>query len=131
MKQARLLYASVIDLADAIRARQISSVGVVTAFLERSEALNPILNTVIRIAPESALEQARAADEALARGQNHGPLHGIPFTVKDVYQNPYSLAHTVSGSSGERRRTSQPAARHWEWAAIRAAACAYRHISAE
>jgi amidase len=86
MSTQALLYSSAADLARAIREREVSSEEVVLAFLKRIAELNPILNTVIQIAPESAREQARAADEALARGQNFGPLHGVPFTVKDVYE---------------------------------------------
>jgi amidase len=85
MKTHDLLTLSASDLARAIRDRRLSSEEVVGAYLRRIAEINPVLNTVIQIAPESALEQARAADEALARGQNWGPLHGVPFTVKDVY----------------------------------------------
>jgi amidase len=81
-----LLYSPAAALARAIREREVSAEEVVLATLKRIEALNPVLNSVIQIAPESALEQARAADAALARGQLLGPLHGVPFTVKDVFE---------------------------------------------
>jgi amidase len=79
------LYASATEMARAVRNREISSEELVSAHLRRIERLNPVLNSVIQIAPESALEQAKAADEALARGDALGALHGVPFTVKDVY----------------------------------------------
>ena len=61
---------------------QASSAEVVGAHLARIEAVNPWLNAVVRLAPD-ALDRAREADEALARGEAIGPLHGVPFTVKD------------------------------------------------
>jgi len=69
-------------LVQAIRNRDVSSVEVVEAHLRRIEAVNPHLNAIVRLSPD-ALEEARAADAALARGTTPGPLHGIPFTVKD------------------------------------------------
>lgn len=76
---------SAASLARMVRAREVSAVEVVRAHLDRIEELNPVLNTVIQIAPDSALAQAHAADQAVARGDAVEPLHGVPFTVKDVY----------------------------------------------
>jgi amidase len=74
---------SATSLASAIREREASSREVVEAHLRRIEAANPRLNAVVQLTGERALERARAADEALARGEAWGPLHGVPFTVKD------------------------------------------------
>jgi amidase len=65
-----------------IARREASSAEVVRAHLERIDRVNPGLHAVVRLAPD-ALERARRADEALARGEAVGPLHGVPFTVKD------------------------------------------------
>jgi amidase len=73
---------SAASLAAAIRAREVSSADVVRAHLERIAAVNPRLNAVVQLSP-SAFDDARAADAALARGETLGPLHGVPFTVKD------------------------------------------------
>lgn len=70
------------ELARLIRERQLSSVEVIAAHLGRIEAINPQINAIVQLAPD-ALERARAADEALADGNATGPLHGVPFTVKD------------------------------------------------
>src|SRR3989304_8031221 len=78
-----LIYASAAALAQAIRAKEVSSQEVVEAHLRRIEAVNPRLNAVVQLAADSARAQAREADEALARGEVKGPLHGVPFTVKD------------------------------------------------
>jgi amidase len=78
-----LFYTSATDLARRIRERQISSEEVVRAHLERIDAVNARLNAVVQLAADQALAEARAADLALARGQIHGALHGVPFSVKD------------------------------------------------
>lgn len=78
-----LLFASATRLARAIRNKEISSTELVNACLQRIEAVNPSLNAVVQLAADSALKQARAADESLARGQINGPLHGVPITLKD------------------------------------------------
>ena len=69
-------------LAEMIRNREISPVEVMTAHLDRIQTLNPKINAVVSIAGE-ALEAAKAAESAVLRGDILGPLHGVPFTVKD------------------------------------------------
>ena len=89
-----LMYRTAVELARLVREREVSSVEVVAAHIRRIEAVNPTLNAVVRLETERALDAARRADEALARARHHdraptgsphsiGPLHGIPFTVKD------------------------------------------------
>ena len=80
-----LIAASASALARAIRAKQVSSAELVAAYLARLERVNPALNAVVQVCAEAAAAQARAADAALARGERLGPLHGVPFTVKDVF----------------------------------------------
>jgi len=81
-----LCFTSVRELARGIRDGRFSSEEIVRAHLGRIEALNPRLNGLLAIAPESALEQAVAADRAVAANAPVGPLHGVPFTVKDVFR---------------------------------------------
>ena len=83
LRQSDLLDSSAKSLAVAIRARKISSVELVQAYLKRIEEVNPWLNAVIHTTAESALDDARNADAILIRGKPLGPLHGIPMTVKD------------------------------------------------
>ncbi|MEW6650565.1 MAG: amidase [Chloroflexota bacterium] len=78
-----LYFASATRLARLIRQREVSAVEVIAAHLRRIEQVNPRLNAVVVLAAEQALDQARAADTALARGEPSGALHGVPFTVKD------------------------------------------------
>jgi amidase len=78
-----ILYASASTLAKAIRTGALTSEEVVAAHIERIRTVNPTLNAVVQLSPETALTQARHADAALARGECSGPLHGVPITVKD------------------------------------------------
>src|SRR5215470_18022566 len=71
-----------VELAAMIRGRQVSSREVIQAHLDRIEAVNPHLNAIVRLLPD-ALAAADAADQAVADGAPLGPLHGVPFTVKE------------------------------------------------
>jgi amidase len=73
-----------VGIAGLIRQGMVSSVEVVEAFLRRIEEVNPIINAVVMLTSDRAIDQARDADASLARGQTIGPLHGVPFTAKDV-----------------------------------------------
>lgn len=88
-------------LARAIAAREVSSLEAVEACLARIEAVNPRINAVVRLA-DDARDRARAADEALARGEIVGPLHGVPFTLKDSLDTAGVV--TTAGTAGWRDR---------------------------
>ena len=72
-------------LARAIRARECSALDVVQQHLARVARHNPALNAIVTLDAERALERARAIDAALARGDDAGPLAGVPFTLKDCF----------------------------------------------
>jgi len=72
-------------LARAIRTKKVSSLEVVRAHLEHIHTVNPRLNAVVFATAESALKQARAADRRNTRKNVPGPLHGVPFTAKDIF----------------------------------------------
>lgn len=98
-----LLFASATALVRAIRRKTVSSEEVVSAYLNRIAYLQPKLNAVSQLMPD-AIDQARAADAALARGEALGPLHGVPFTVKDVFET----VGVVSPLDRELRNRSKP-----------------------
>ena len=77
-----ICYADAVELGEMIRAKQLSPVEVVQAHLDRIESINPRINAIVQMVP-GALERAREAEDAIARGEIWGPLHGVPFTVKD------------------------------------------------
>lgn len=78
-------YASARSTAAALASGELSSEKLTQSLLDRIQSLNGPLNAVVATA-EDALEQARAADQALARGEPRGPLHGLPMTLKDVWE---------------------------------------------
>lgn len=80
-----IVFSSTAQLAAAIRAGRVSAVKVLEAHLAQIERHNPALNAIITMDAEPARERARAADQALAHGEVWGPLHGVPFTLKDAH----------------------------------------------
>lgn len=80
-----IIFSSATHLASAIQSGRVSSVEVVEAHLAHIEKHNPALNAIITLDAEGARQRAQAADEALARGEVWGPLHGVPFTLKDAF----------------------------------------------
>ena len=74
------------DLAAAIRSRQISSRELLELYLDRVERLNPPINAVVTLDADRARAAAGAADAALDRGDDVGPLHGLPVTIKDAIE---------------------------------------------
>ncbi len=81
-----LHFASARETAHAIRTRQVSSFELTQHLLQRIRQFNPKLNAIVTLLADSAQQRARQADEALARGDWWGPLHGVPCTVKDTYE---------------------------------------------
>lgn len=81
-----LLYSPLHELSSLLARREISSEELVRAAIERTEALEPQLNSYITFLPERALELARGRDRERARGNADTPLHGIPVSLKDVFE---------------------------------------------
>jgi amidase len=79
------VFSSTIQLAAAIRTGDVSATEVLEAHLAQIATHNPALNAVVTMDAEQAHKRAREADEALARGEIWGPLHGVPFTLKDAH----------------------------------------------
>ncbi|HEV8473872.1 MAG TPA: amidase [Methylomirabilota bacterium] len=85
MTETDLCWLSATELAALIRRRKVSPVELVDAVLERIDKINPRLNAYVLINADQARHQAKAAERALGkRGTTLGPLHGIPFSVKDL-----------------------------------------------
>ena len=79
-----LLYAGLAELSARIRSRQLSSVELTEAYLDRIQRFSPGLNAFETVAGDLALLQARMADGELRSGRRRGPLHGIPYGAKDL-----------------------------------------------
>jgi amidase len=74
---------SATDATRMLSRKQITSRELTEMLLERIDSVNPALNAVVELRREAALQEAAAADEAIARGGDVGPLHGVPMTIKD------------------------------------------------
>jgi aspartyl-tRNA(Asn)/glutamyl-tRNA(Gln) amidotransferase subunit A len=79
-----LHYLDATALATLIRTKQVSSREVVQAHLDRIAATNPRVNAIVTLLGDDALKAADAADKAVATGADLGPLHGVPFSIKDA-----------------------------------------------
>ena len=90
-----IVWADATELAERIRSRELSPVEVVRAFLDRIEAVNPKVNAVV-VGIDDALDRALKAERAVTGGERLGPLHGVPFTIKDCIDT--AGARTTRGS---------------------------------
>ncbi len=73
---------SATEITAAIRAKELSARDVTQAHLDRIAAVNPSINAVVQEMPQEALDQAQAIDDAIAAGQDPGPMAGVPVTIK-------------------------------------------------
>jgi aspartyl-tRNA(Asn)/glutamyl-tRNA(Gln) amidotransferase subunit A len=79
---SEIFYQDATRLAELIRNREISPVEVIRAHLDRIDAVDPMVNAIVTVA-DDAISAAKEAETAVLSGQALGPLHGVPFTVKD------------------------------------------------
>jgi len=84
MADSELMYLPVRELSARVRSRKLSPVKLAEVCLDRLETLGPRLNAVVTLMRDSALAEARAAEGEIAKGRWRGPLHGIPYGVKDL-----------------------------------------------
>jgi Asp-tRNAAsn/Glu-tRNAGln amidotransferase A subunit and related amidases len=84
MTPTDLCYTPATKLIPLIRSRKLSPVELTKAVLERIEKLNPKLNAFCTITADDAMKAARAAEQAVMKKKKLGPIHGIPFSVKDL-----------------------------------------------
>jgi len=94
------------ELAQRIRQGAVTAAAVMEAHLERIAQVNPALNAIVQLTAAQALAEAQAADRELERGILRGPLHGVPFTVKDWLET----AGVVCAAGNERYRDYVPTA---------------------
>jgi aspartyl-tRNA(Asn)/glutamyl-tRNA(Gln) amidotransferase subunit A len=98
-------FLTVPELGRLLRLRRASAVELATDSLDRLQRLGPTYNAVVRILREPALAEARERDAELARGKDRGPLHGIPYGVKDLLA--VAGAPTTWGAARYRRQLHQ------------------------
>ena len=91
-----LAFAPASEVRRLLDSQEVSSVELTEMFLGRIDSLNPRLNAYLTVTPGEALAAASRADEASARGESLGPLHGVPVSVKDL--EPTAGIRTTMGS---------------------------------
>ncbi len=80
-----LHFLTIAEAASLIERRKLSPVALTGAFLDRIAAMDPQLNAYLLVTAEQALDQARVAEAEIMSGNYRGPMHGIPFALKDIY----------------------------------------------
>jgi aspartyl-tRNA(Asn)/glutamyl-tRNA(Gln) amidotransferase subunit A len=85
MIQTELAFLTIAEGARLIERKQLSPVELTMALIRRAETLDPQINAHLLLTAERALDQARAAEREIAAGNYRGPMHGIPFGLKDIY----------------------------------------------
>jgi aspartyl-tRNA(Asn)/glutamyl-tRNA(Gln) amidotransferase subunit A len=83
MKAVDLEGLTIGEIAPLIRKKQISPLELTRCYLERIKTLNPVLNAYLAMTEEGALAAAKRAEREITKGNYRGPLHGIPFSIKD------------------------------------------------
>src|SRR5919204_4451389 len=96
MTSTELGFTPATEIARLIRTKALSPVEVTRTVLERIDSINPRVNAFCTITAESAMDTARAAEQAVMRGAPLGPLHGVPYSVKDL--NFTKGVRTMGGS---------------------------------
>ena len=96
MDDTSLCFLTAVELAQKISSGEISAVETMQAHLAQIEKVNPQVNAIVTLLPERAMEEARKADEKLAKCEEVGPLHGLPVAHKDLVQT--KGVHTTFGS---------------------------------
>ncbi|MBI4641308.1 MAG: amidase [Candidatus Tectomicrobia bacterium] len=104
MREKEVVFLPVRQLGELIRTREVSPVELTEIFLKRLETLGPQYNAVVTVTRERAVEEAREAEKEIAAGQYRGPLHGIPYGVKDLLATSGSIP-TTWGAAPLRHQT--------------------------
>ena len=91
-----LLFRPAYQLVALIRQRRVSAIRLIETHLDQIGRHNTALNAIVSLDEEGACQRAWEADDALAHGQCWGPLHGVPFTLKD-HQDTVGLRSTMGG----------------------------------
>lgn len=96
MPENDICFLTATDMAQGILTKKFSASEIMAAHLAQIERVNPSVNAIVTLIADQAVAQAKAADEALAKGQELGPLHGLPVVHKDLL--PTKGVRTTYGS---------------------------------
>ena len=137
---SELGFLGIAEAGEQIRARKLSPVELTKALLERIDRLDPKYHAFIKVTPDIALQAAKDAEAEIGRGNVRGPLHGVPYGLKDIIDSAgrglrltvarYSVsirsAVVISGNSTTAARValfSNPVASETNWPFIIDRAC--------
>ena len=85
MNASEVVYKPVRQLSELVRERQVSPTELTEVFLERLDRIGSRYNALVTLMPDRAMEEAKRAEQELASGTYRGPLHGIPYGLKDLF----------------------------------------------
>ena len=80
-----LAFLTIAEVSRLIEQKKLSPVELTTELIRRTQGIDPQLNTYLLLTAERALDQARQAEREIAAGNYRGPMHGVPFGLKDIY----------------------------------------------
>ena len=115
MTPSDLPLAAAADIASAVASGRLSAKAVIEAALTRIRERDPVLNSFTAVTDERALKRAKALDDARARGASLGPLAGVPFAVKNLFD--VAGLPTLAGSKINRGHPAAAPRRHADRAA--------------
>jgi amidase len=84
MTTTDLCFKTLTELSDLIKRKEVSPVEATKAILDRIETIDDKLHSYLMVLPETAMQKAQEAEQAIMRGEYRGPLHGVPLAVKDL-----------------------------------------------
>ena len=84
MQDGDLAFKSAVELRELVRAKEASPVELTSLYLQRIGDLDPKLNSYLTVSADQAMSAAKEAEQAVVRGDDLGPLHGLPVSVKDL-----------------------------------------------
>jgi aspartyl-tRNA(Asn)/glutamyl-tRNA(Gln) amidotransferase subunit A len=99
---AALVQLGIAEASRLIDAGSLSPVDLTRAYLDRIATIDPVLNSFITVTADQAMDQARAAEHAITNGRRTGPMHGIPYALKDIYDTAGLLTSGHSARCADR-----------------------------
>lgn len=93
-----ICFTSATELAAQIRSEDLSPVAVVAAYLDRIESRNDEIRAYVTVLRDEARDAARDAERAISRGDDLGPLHGVPVAIKDLFALKAGTRHTFGST---------------------------------
>ena len=103
MTRDELCFMTIGEASGLLRDRKLSPVELTQAYLDRIEALDGRVRSYVTLLPESALQEARTAEDEIVRGEYRGAMHGVPVAYKDLYDTegcPHDGAIEGAGAPG-------------------------------